>query len=410
MRSHTAGLVFNFVLLVAAVLFTTAGAAEPEQPWKRHAIDDSSRGADGVRLADVNQDGRLDIVTGWEEGGVVRVYQNPGPTRAREKWPSVTVGTTANVEDAVLVDIDGDGSLDVVSCAEGNTRRMFVHWAPSDRAKYLDASAWTTGIIPASVDRMMWMFSLPVQIDDKDGVDLFAGGKERGGQIGWWQAPKTPRRLEDWQWHNLRDAGWVMSLVSSDMDGDGDLDLVFSDRKGPRSGCFWLENPGTNARLTEPWREHPIGGQGHEVMFLALADLDRDGLEDVIVATKPKQLLFLRRLGRDGQQWERHEISLPENTGNAKAVNVGDINLDGAPDLVFTCEGSSDGKSGVMWLSNHGSTAKRDWQPHKISGPDGIKHDLVQLLDLDDDGDPDVLTCEETRNLGVFWYENPANR
>jgi len=341
---------------------------------------------------------------------MVRVYQNPGPPRAREKWPSVNVGTTPNVEDAVLVDLDGDGALDVVSCAEGNTRRMSVHWAPREQAQYLDASAWTTEVIPASAGRMMWMFCLPAQIDGKDGVDLFAGGKERGAQIGWWQAPRDPRRLGDWQWHRLRDAGWVMSLVESDMDGDGDLDLVFSDRKGQRSGCFWLEKPGANAQLIEPWRENPIGGLGREVMFLALADLDHDGLEDVVVATKPKHLLFLRRLARDGQQWESHEIPLPSNAGNAKAVNVGDINLDGASDLVFTCEGSSDGRSGVMWLSSHRSAAKRDWQPHEISGPDGIKHDLVRLLDLDDDGDLDVLTCEETRNLGVFWYENPGNR
>jgi len=409
MRSHAPGLI-ALVLLVATVSFTAAGAAKPEQPWKRHTIDDSSRGADGVRLADVNDDGRLDIVTGWEEGGVVRVYQNPGPARAREKWPAVTVGSAANVEDAVLVDLDGDGALDVVSCAEGNTRRIFVHWAPRDRAKYFDASAWNTEVVTSSVERMMWMFSLPMQIDGKHGTDLIAGGKERGAQIGWWQAPKEPRRLGDWQWHTLRDAGWVMSLVACDMDGDSDLDLVFSDRKGQRSGCFWLENPGTNARLTEPWSEHPIGGPGREVMFLAIADLDRDGLEDVVVAAKPKHLLFLRRLARDGRTWESHEIKLPKNAGNAKAVNVGDIDLDGVRDLVFTCEGSSDGKSGVMWLSSRDPRAKQDWQPHELSGPDGVKYDLVQLLDLDDDGDLDVLTCEETRNLGVFWYENPTNR
>ena len=27
--------------------------------------------------------------------------------------------------------------------------------------------------------------------------------------------------------------------------------------------------------------------------------------------------------------------------------------------------------------------------------------------DLDGDGDPDAVTCEEVENLGVFWYENP---
>jgi hypothetical protein len=45
---------------------------------------------------------------------------------------------------------------------------------------------------------------------------------------------------------------------------------------------------------------------------------------------------------------------------------------------------------------------------HPISGPLGIKFDLVKLIDLDGDGDLDVLTCEESENLGVIWYENPA--
>ena len=40
----------------------------------------------------------------------------------------------------------------------------------------------------------------------------------------------------------------------------------------------------------------------------------------------------------------------------------------------------------------------------------GSKYDLVELIDLDDDGDLDVLTCEENVNLGVIWYENPTIR
>ncbi|MBM3891804.1 MAG: hypothetical protein FJ388_22030, partial [Verrucomicrobia bacterium] len=39
-----------------------------EAPWKMHFIDNTSRGADGVKLADVNGDGLLDIACGWEEG------------------------------------------------------------------------------------------------------------------------------------------------------------------------------------------------------------------------------------------------------------------------------------------------------------------------------------------------------
>src|SRR4051794_21927031 len=104
------------VLVLAVVLDgppTTAGDRGPA--WVRHTVDESSRGADGVRLADVNGDGLPDVATGWEEGGRVRVCLNPGPALARRPWPSVTVGRVGSPEDAVFVDLDGDGSTDVVS-------------------------------------------------------------------------------------------------------------------------------------------------------------------------------------------------------------------------------------------------------------------------------------------------------
>src|SRR5688500_14363007 len=117
--------------------------------WVRHTIDDSCRGADGVRLADANGDGLPDIATGWEEGGTVRVYLHPGRARVKERWPAVTVGAVGSPEDAVLADLDGDGAVDVVSCCEGKVRSVFVHWAPADRARYRDAAAWKTEAVPA---------------------------------------------------------------------------------------------------------------------------------------------------------------------------------------------------------------------------------------------------------------------
>lgn len=395
---------FTLLLCLQPGAFSDASGG----PWVRHTIDDSSRGADGVRLADLNHDGLLDVVTGWEEGGVIRVYLNPGPARAKDKWPAVTVGKSGSVEDAVPVDLDGDGVLDVVSSSEGKVRSISVHWGPKLKSEYLNSAAWKTEVLPASQNRMMWMFCLPLQVDGKHGIDLIAGGKGPGAQIGWFEAPPDPRALSGWTWHPLREAGWIMSLVPADMDGDDDLDIVITDRKDARSGCYWLENPGLGKGQTQLWREHLIGGAGRQVMFLKLADLDRDGLQDVLVAMRPNQILYLRRKSRDGKNWQTHPIELPERSGGAKAVTVGDIDRDGKPDLVFTCEQATHPLSGVMWLSYRDSVTNGTWQAHEISGADGIKHDLIELLDLDGDGDLDAISCEETKNLGVFWYENPA--
>ncbi len=369
-------------------------------PWKRHVIDSSSRGADGVRMADINGDGRADIVTGWEEGGVIRVYLNPGAANARQEWPAVTVGRVESPEDAVFFDVDGDGVLDVVSSCEGRQRSMFVHWAPRRKESLLNPEAWRTEPLPAARNAMRWMFAVPLQVDGRGGVDLVAGGRDAGAQLGWFEAAANPRRLADWKWHPLIEAGWIMSIVPLDMDGDGDTDILVSDRKGGGRGVFWLERPNKTAELTRRWRRHDIGALGQEVMFLSTADLDGDGLLDVLTAVKPRFIYFHRRLDGSGLRWNESRIPFPETAGTAKAVRAGDIDGDGQLDLVFTCEAAPGDKVAVMWLSRSGAV--------DISGAQGTKYDLLELVDLDADGDLDVLTCEETDGLGVIWYENPA--
>ena len=401
------------VTIVTALISATAGCGDKVVPlvgpWQRHTIDDTSRGADGVRLADINGDGLPDIATGWEEGGMIRVYLNPGPTAAKNAWPAVTAGRVETPEDAVLVDLDSDNVLDVVSSCEGKVKTLYAHWAPADIDDYLNPQAWQTEPFPAVAGAARWMFCLPLQIDGQRGDDLVIGAKNDKAQIGWLQSPVDPRDLAAWQYYPLADAGWIMSLIASDMDSDGNVDVVASDRRGENRGCFWLENPGADASQQKaPWPRHWVGGRDDEVMFATLADLDRDGLTDMLVAVKGQKILFFRRLNSDGTDWKTYSIVIPETAGTGKGIAVGDIDLDGRSDIVFTCENAED-KMGVMWLSYAGKPTDAFWQAHDVSGLTGVKYDRIELYDFDDDGDLDILTCEERNNLGVIWYENPTH-
>lgn len=382
---------------------------QPTKPWNRHTIDNTSRGADGVRLADANGDGLLDITTAWEEGGVVRVYLNPGPKKAKSKWPAVTVGKVKSGEDAVFVDLDNNGAMDVVSSCEGKTRTMYVHWAPKNKTKYLDAAAWKTEAIPATQGKQLWMFCLPMDVDGKHGIDLVVGSKGGGATVGWLESPhppKSPRDLKAWKFHEFGKAGWIMSLIKVDYDGDHDDDIVFSDRKGALRGVYWIEN---RNRERNDFPIHQIGAANYEVMFIDVfrPSDGKAGREPrggpITVAAKPRTLLHLpgkRTLPKDEIKWE-----MPAFTGTMKAARMTDIDGDDRIDVVVTCEHATAPKSGLYWIEIKDKTK---YEFHDIAGPKGVKFDRIELIDLDNDGDLDILTCEERDNLGVIWYENPT--
>ncbi len=116
----------------AISIFATSQVFAEKTVWKRHTIDASDKetgklGADGVRLSDINGDGFQDVVTGWENGDAIRVCLNPGPEKAKEIWPGVTVGRVAGAEDAVFADLDGDGFQDVITCL------LYTSPSPRDR-------------------------------------------------------------------------------------------------------------------------------------------------------------------------------------------------------------------------------------------------------------------------------------
>lgn len=393
MRINSWGVPGAAILLLCCIADCSA-----DGEWTRHVIDAGSRGADGVRLADVNGDGRIDVVTPWEEGGEVRVAYDRG-VAASPRWQVEIVGKERSVEDAVATDLDGDGILEVVAAAEGKARAIRVF-----TRQHMEGP-WTGIDLGDSRNREQFMFALPMDFPATGRV-LITGSKNGKATISQWQPAGGGRRdFANWASHTIRPAGWIMSLQAVDLNADGINDLLVSDRKGVHRGVWWFRGTKTGV-AREPVL---IGGQDVEVMFLTTADFDGDGDLDIAVAARPQLLLLFENRASDGTDWEARTLALPADAGLGKGVAV---ETEFGQTEIFV-------SSGPVPEKNRRSIVRFDWNdptdvmtgdPDLIDTPGGtagIKFDRMELVDMDGDGDRDLLTCEERENLGVIWYERP---
>ena len=412
---------------------TLTHSPTPTTGWARFTVDASLRGADGSHLADVNNDGFVDLAIPWEESGVVAAYLNPGASETA--WPRVVVANLTmrsdllsqdGVEGAEFVDLDGDGLIDIVSCAEaggwmagkvGSWGAGFVrlHFAPGDMS-----DAWTTLELLDGVGK--WMASSSTDVDGDSRTDVIIGSKESPVSVAVLKQGSDARDPAQWSYIPISSSieeRWVMSLAAHDIDGDGLVDAVVSFRgtkDGP--GVFWLENPGTLDGTD--WPHHRmLGDVSMRVMMLDLVDLYGTGSVDVVVAEERTGVVVLEAPSGDKTQtWSATHLRCDESSieigTTVKSVTAGDLDGDGAPELVISCEDATDEKLGVFYLRRDPSqpwTAQCD--PIDVAGQDGAKFDLVRVADVDGDGAADIVTSEEGLGedvgLGVVWYRNPSN-
>jgi hypothetical protein len=325
----------------------------------------SLHGANTLAFADPDGDSDLDLFWGdFFEPGLLLI-ENRGPSCSRpdlrtdpEPFPPSDPMSTSGYNAPSLGDVDGDGDTDLL-----------------------------VGVLGGAYDATTTLTN-NLYFYERSGPDYTLATKRYVGGI---------------------DVGNESTVAAGDIDGDGDLDLLISNKIEPSTGVSSrvriLENTGS---ATEPaFRMRDAIDLPDTYHYApALGDLDDDGDPDLVLGTWDGDVLYVENNGGAfvaGADGPAVIATLPR--GSNATPTLGDIDNDGDLDLLV-----GEGSGTVNVFLNDGTPTAHDFvlQSETIDGVKADARSAPHLTDLDGDNRLDLLLGSSLGGIQAFSRDDNA--
>ncbi len=255
-------------------------------------------------------------------------------------------------------DVDGDGDGDVIIGAE-NADGLVWYQNPGEPETGIGWSRFVIGAGDFTTD------GVASDLDDDGDLDVVASSIDRN-VVEWWEQVGDPSSTDGWIRHDIG-PDFAHDLVIADIDGDGMLDVGAYHTEAQRSD--WFQPPDDP---TGSWTQHVVDDRFGE--GIAAGDLDDDGDVDLVAGPA----IYFNDDGA-GTEWSRR--SLGDDWPDQVRTRIADIDEDGTPDVVMV---SDETEGRLSWLRGP------DWTETVIDESAGFTHSL-EVGDVDLDGHLDLL-------------------
>ncbi|MFT5077541.1 MAG: hypothetical protein ACI825_000085 [Planctomycetota bacterium] len=176
--------------------------------------------------------------------------------------------------------------------------------------------------------------------------------------------------------------------MPGDIDGDGDLDIISSSADGDL--FFWQENMDGLGNFGPQQMIDIISG----AFDVNLSDIDGDGDLDLLGGSFETGILYLYKNDGDSNFETKIEI------GAANGFSISTADLDGDLDLDIVV--SVSGSIIIGWYNNLGGFGSLQ----TIGAPNTTSTVNNFPIDVDGDGDIDIISASLNEDFGISWYEN----